>query len=199
MKSIDQHATTRTAALAAFLTLAAGPALAHTGAGAVSGLAAGVAHPLGGLDHILAMVAVGILAVQQGGRAFWLVPAAFVAMMVAGGALGAAGVPLPYVELGIVGSVIVLGAVVAAGWRMPLALATPLAGAFAVFHGHAHGTEMPLSASALSYGVGFVSATAFLHAAGFGLGRTALALGRSPALRVGGGAIAMAGLALAVS
>jgi urease accessory protein len=197
MKSIDRNAMTGTAALAAFMTLAAGPALAHTGVGTVSGLAAGFAHPVGGLDHVLAMVAVGILAAQQGGRALWLVPAAFLAMMVAGGALGAAGFALPYVELGIVGSVIVLGAVVAAGRRMPVVLAMALAGIFAVFHGHAHGTEMPLNASGLEYGAGFVLATALLHGAGVGLGLGAATAARPLALRFGGGAIALAGLALA--
>jgi urease accessory protein len=160
-------------------------------------VAAGFAHPVGGLDHVLAMVAVGILAAQQGGRALWLVPAAFVGMMVAGGALGVAGIPLPYVELGIAGSVVVLGAVIAAGRRLPVALAMSLAGAFAVFHGHAHGTEMPLDASGLEYGAGFVLATALLHAAGIGLGAGAATIGRSLVLRLGGGGIALAGLALA--
>jgi urease accessory protein len=199
MKRIDKNARTGTAALTVFLTLAAGPALAHTGVGPVSGMAAGFAHPIGGLDHVLAMVAVGILAAQQGGRALWLVPAAFGAMMMVGGALGVAGIALPYVELGIAGSVIVLGAVIAVGRRMPVALAMALAGAFAVFHGHAHGTEMPLNASGLAYGAGFVLATASLHVAGIGLGLGAAKRARSLALRFGGGAIALAGLALAAS
>jgi len=177
--------------------LSAGPALAHTGAGSVSGFATGFGHPIGGLDHVLAMVAVGILAAQQGGRALWLVPAAFVVMMIAGGALGVAGVALPYVGVGILGSVIVLGMIIAAGRRLPVALAMTLAGAFAVFHGHAHGTEMPLDASGFTYGAGFVLATALLHAAGIGLGLGAAAVARPLALRIGGGAIALAGLALA--
>jgi urease accessory protein len=199
MKRIDKNARTGTAALAAFLTLAAQPALAHTGVGSVSGFAAGFGHPVGGLDHVLAMVAVGILAAQQGGRALWLVPAAFVAMMMAGGALGVAGAALPYVEIGILGSVIVLGMVIAAGRRMPVALAMALAGAFAVFHGHAHGTEMPLNASGLSYGAGFVLATASLHIAGLGFGLGVTKLVRPLALRVGGGAMALTGLMLAAS
>jgi len=199
MKRIDKNAGTGTAALTAFLTLAAQPALAHTGVGPVSGFTAGFGHPVGGLDHVLAMVAVGILAAQQGGRALWLVPAAFVAMMVVGGVLGVAGVALPFVELGIAGSVIALGAVIAVGRRMSVALAMALAGAFAVFHGHAHGTEMPLNASGLAYGAGFVMATASLHVAGIGLGLGAAKLARPLALRFGGGAIALAGLALAAS
>jgi urease accessory protein len=197
MKRFDKNAWAGTAALTAFLTLAAGPALAHTGVGSVSGMAAGFAHPIGGLDHVLAMVAVGILAARQGGRALWLVPAAFVGMMLVGGALGVAGVALPYVELGIAGSVIALGMVIAVGRRMPVALAMALAGAFAVFHGHAHGTEMPLNASGLAYGAGFLLATASLHIAGIGLGLGAAKLTRPLALRFGGGAIALAGLALA--
>ena len=169
MKRIDKNAWTGPAALAAFLTLAATPALAHTEAGQVAGMAAGFAHPLTGLDHVLAMVAVGVLAAQQGGRAVWFVPAAFVAMIVAGAFLGVAGVALPFVELGIVGSVIVLGAVVAAGRRMQLSAAMTLVGALAVFHGHAHGTEMPVDANGLAYGTGFVLATALLHVVGLGM------------------------------
>jgi urease accessory protein len=199
MKRIDKNAWTGSAALTAFLTLAAGPALAHTGVGSVSGFAAGFGHPIGGLDHVLAMVAVGILAAQQGGRALWLLPIAFVVMMMVGGVLGVTGVALPYVEMGIVGSVIVLGMVIAVGRRMPVALAMVLTGAFAVFHGHAHGTEMPLNASGLAYGAGFVLATASLHIAGIGLGLGAAKLTRPRALRLGGGAIALAGLALAAS
>lgn len=169
MKRIDKNAWTGPAALAAFLTLAATPALAHTGAGQVAGMAAGFAHPLTGLDHVLAMVAVGVLAAQQGGRAVWFVPAAFVAMIVASAFLGVAGVALPFVELGIVGSVIVLGAVVAAGRRMQLSAAMTLVGALAVFHGHAHGTEMPVDANGLAYGTGFVLATALLHVVGLSM------------------------------
>jgi len=199
MKRIDKNAWTGPAAFAACLTLAVGPALAHTGVLSVSGFAAGFGHPIGGFDHVLAMVAVGILAAQQGGRAVWLVPAAFVAMMAVGGALGISGVALPYVEPGIAGSAVVLGAVIAAGRRMPVAAAMGLAGAFAVFHGHAHGTEMPVDARGLAYGAGFVLATAMLHAAGIGLGAGTAKAGRALAVRLGGGAIALAGLALATA
>jgi urease accessory protein len=192
-------------ALGAFVSLvalAATPALAHTGIGPVSGLAAGFGHPMGGLDHVLAMIAVGILGVQQGGRAVWLVPATFVVMMIVGGVLGAAHLGIPFVEQGILGSVIILGLVIAAGGRLGLSLAMGLVGVFAVFHGHAHGSEMPVNASGLSYGLGFAAATALLHAAGIALAFGARKIGDTLApiaLRAGGGAIAAAGVVLAAA
>lgn len=187
--------------LSSFFVLMAGPALAHTGAGSVAGLSAGFGHPIGGLDHVLAMIAVGILAAQLGGRSLVLVPAAFVGMMAFGGVLGIAGVAVPFVELGIVGSVIVLGAVIAAGRQMPMAVAVGLVGALAIFHGHAHGTEMPVNASGLEYGIGFVLATAFLHAVGIGLSVGVQRIGEKVAplaVRACGVAIAAAGAVLVV-
>jgi urease accessory protein len=186
--------------LAALFAALAGPALAHTGVGPVSGLSAGFAHPIGGLDHGLAMIAVGILAAQLGGRSLWLVPAAFVAMMIVGGGLAFGHVPVPYVEQGIAGSVIILGAVVALGRRMPLAVAMSLAGMLAVFHGHAHGAEMPATASGLDYAIGFAAATAMLHAVGIGLTLGVQKAGATlapAAVRLGGGIIAAAGVTLA--
>jgi len=183
----------------ALSVLVATPALAHTGAGSVSGFASGFSHPIGGLDHLLAMIAVGILASQQGGKSLWLLPVSFVAMMVVGGALGIAGVAVPFVELGIVGSVIVLGAVIALGKHMPTGAAMVLVGVLAIFHGHAHGTEMPVDASGFEYGLGFALATAMLHAVGLGLGLAALKAAEKfapVAVRIGGGVIAAAGLAL---
>lgn len=182
------------AALALFV-LSGLPASAHSGIGAAHGVSHGFGHPLGGLDHLLAMVAVGLLAARIGGRALWLVPGAFLVAMAAGGALGLAGVALPLVELGIVGSVVVLGAVIAFGRTLPLAGAMVLAAVSAVFHGHAHGAEMPADASGLAYGLGFLAATALLHAAGVGIGIAAGRFG-SAAARLGGGAIALAGIAL---
>lgn len=179
--------------------LAAGPALAHTGHGDASGLAHGFLHPLTGLDHMLAMVAVGLIAAQVGGRAILLVPLAFLGMMVVGGALGASGVALPHVEIAIALSVAVLGAALALRLAMPVAGAMALVGVFAVFHGHAHGAEMPEAASGLAYGIGFVTATALLHALGLGLG---LGMGRfegaraGSVLRLAGAAFAAAGLGL---
>jgi urease accessory protein len=173
-------------------------ALAHTGIGAAGGFALGFWHPIGGLDHVLAMMAVGALAVRLGGRALWLVPAAFVAMMAVGGFAGMAGLQLPFVETGIARSVVVLGLAVAPQWKLPVAAASALVGLFAIFHGHAHGSEMPVDASGIAYAVGFMLATAALHVAGIGLG---VAVGRIGArsrlaLRASGGAMALAGVAL---
>jgi urease accessory protein len=145
-------------------------AFAHTGLGATSGFMHGVSHPISGLDHLLAMIMVGVLAWQMGGRALWLVPATFVAVMAAGGALGVAGVDVPYVETGIALSVIVLGVAVAFGVKPPVVAAVAVVGMFAVFHGHAHGAEMPENAGGLAYALGFTLATASLHATGIGVG-----------------------------
>jgi urease accessory protein len=181
------------------ILLAARPALAHTGHGDASGLAHGFLHPLTGLDHVLAMIAVGLIAAQLGGRALVVVPAAFLAMMAVGGALGAAGFGLPLAETGIALSVIVLGAAIALGRALPILGAVTLVGAFAIFHGYAHGLEMPDAASGLAYGLGFLVATAGLHAAGIGLGlvagRLSGQLGAS-GLRVAGAVLSVAGLGL---
>ena len=186
---------TRIIASAAVMGLAlAAPAFAHTGVGAHShGFAAGFLHPLMGLDHMLAMLGVGVLAAQLGKRATWLVPAAFVAVMIAGAGLALAGAPLPMVEFGIAGSVLVIGALIAFGTRMPVGLAMGLVGLFALFHGHAHGTELPGFAHPAAYGAGFVAATALLHVAGVGI---ALAVRKHAAklpLRVAGAAMAVVG------
>lgn len=176
-----------------------GAAMAHTGIGSTSGFTAGFAHPLGGPDHLMAMVAVGLLAAHLGGRALWLVPAAFMAMMALGGVAGMTGLGLPLVEAGIALSVVVLGAAVALRLSLPLAGAMVLVGAFAVFHGHAHGGEMPETASGLAYGLGFLLATGMLHAAGIGiglgLGNLRGGIGRG-AVRLAGGAMALMGVAM---
>jgi urease accessory protein len=167
----------------------------HEGTGFVHGLI----HPLGGLDHILAMVAVGLFAARLGGRALWLVPASFVTAMAVAGAVGMAGFALPHVEAGIALSILVLGAAIAFETTMPVAAAMALVAFFAVFHGYAHGAEMPETMSGLAYAGGFLAATATLHAAGIGLG---LLLGRGSALvsrrilQIGGGAAALTGAAL---
>ena len=174
-------------------------AYAHTGVGDTSGFAHGFMHPIGGLDHVLAMVAVGLLAARLGGRALWLVPLSFVTMMIVGGIAGAGGIGLPFVELGISGSILVLGFVIALGRQIPTPVAMALAGFFAIFHGHAHGTEMPVDAAGLAYGAGFVAATALLHAAGLalGIGADRLASAWSTrASRVAGGMMAAAGAGL---
>lgn len=159
----------RSAVLAAF-ALVPSLAYAHTGFGHVDGFAHGFTHPLGGLDHVLAMVMVGLFASQLSGLARWLVPASFVSVMMLGGALGLVGVGVPFVELGIGLSIVVLGGVVAFNLRAGAAAAMALVGFFAVFHGYAHGAEMPERAGRLAYGAGFVLATATLHAAGLGFG-----------------------------
>lgn len=174
-------------------------ALAHTGHGDASGFAHGFIHPLSGFDHLLAMILVGIFAYQLGGRALWLVPLTFVGVMALGGLLGVNGLPLPFVETGIALSVVVLGAVVAFGIKAPVAVAMGVAGLFAVFHGYAHGAEMPLDASGAAYGLGFMLATALLHAAGIGVG---LLIGMSTktlgdnVYRAVGGLASVAGVAL---
>jgi urease accessory protein len=187
----------RTGLITAALTLIPAAAFAHTGAGEVHGFVWGFVHPLGGLDHILAMVTVGIFAWQLGGRALWLVPATFVLLMAAGAALGMAGLPLPFVELGIAASVIVLGSIVAFARGAPIAVAVGIVGLFAIFHGHAHGTEMALNAAAGAYAAGFLLATALLHLAGIALGCAIgrIAEGRA-AYRFGGSLVALAGLAI---
>lgn len=176
----------------------AAPAMAHTGHG-LDGLGAGFAHPFHGVDHLLAMIAVGAWAAQQGGRAVWALPAAFVCVMALGGVLGFAGYTLPGTESVIVASVLVLGAVVAAAAKLPLAVAAPAVGAFALFHGLAHGAELPEAANAPAYAAGFVAATALLHGAGIALafalrGATPrLALRALGAVQVGAGVLLAAG------
>ncbi|TCT05604.1 HupE/UreJ family protein [Aquabacter spiritensis] len=188
----------RTGLLASLAAALPTLAFAHTGHGA-DGFAHGVLHPLTGLDHLLAMVAVGIFAGQLGGRALWAVPATFLALMAAGGMLGVAGIDVPWVEIGIAGSVIALGGAIALGLRAPLAVAMAVTGLFAIFHGHAHGTEIPEAASGAAYGLGFLLATAALHLAGIGLGT---AIGRTGSERGAvlvqgtGAAIAVAGIAI---
>lgn len=183
-------------AIAAFLPSAA---FAHTGIGSTSGFVSGFAHPISGLDHVLAMVAVGILAARLGGRAVWAVPLAFITMMIIGGMAGIGGLPLPFVELGITGSIIVLGFVIALGSQLSTPVAMALVGFFAIFHGHAHGTEMPVDLAGVAYGAGFASATALLHAAGLALGFAAFWMAgvwSDRASRIAGAAVAATGLGL---
>jgi urease accessory protein len=170
-----------------FVPFAAAHNLGAHGAGFVSG----VAHPLTGLDHMLAMIAVGMWAVQLGGRAYWSVPLAFVGMMILGAVVAAAGLPLPVVESGIAASVLILGLLIAFSARMPIPIGMVLVGVFALFHGHAHGTELPQAASAASYGLGMLLATIGLHATGLGAG--ILFQRATVLLRIGGAMIAGAG------
>ena len=175
-------------------TAIAGNAEAHVGQGLHLGFAQGFVHPLGGLDHVLAMFAVGLFASLLAGKARWLVPACFVTMMIAGGMLGSFGVQLPLVEIAIALSVVVLGAVVALQWKAPVTKALGMVGFFAVFHGFAHGAEMPANSSSVGYVLGFVLATAALHGAGLALGLAFKAYRK--VLPLGGGAMALAGFGL---
>ena len=149
------------------LLLAPSVAFAHPGHGEAGSLLAGFLHPLSGLDHLLAMTAVGLFAAHLGGRALWAVPATFVAVMALGGVSGAAGISLPFVEIAIALSVVIFGLMIFSGMAPPVLAAMALVGIFAIFHGHAHGIEMPVSASGVDYGIGFMVATALLH--GFGI------------------------------
>lgn len=154
----------------AALLLASAAASAHAEQGVAGGLISGLLHPVFGLDHLLAMVAVGLWGAQLGMPAIYLLPIIFPAVMAVGGLLGVAGMPLPYIEIGIALSALGLGAMVAANLRPALWVAAVLVGLFAVFHGHAHGTEMPSAANPLAYGIGFIIATGLLHLAGIVIG-----------------------------
>jgi urease accessory protein len=184
------------ASLAAAIVTGAEPAMAHPGHDAAQGLVHGLMHPVSGMDHVLTMMAVGLLAAHMKGRALWAVPLSFVAMMAVGGLLGMVGVLLPAVEAGIALSVIILGAAIALNFRPPTLAAMGLVGLFAVFHGYAHGAEMPADASGLTYAAGFLSATALLHVTGLALGTWLQRDIGSHTARIGGAAIAAAGAGL---
>ena len=173
--------------------LPAPPAIAHSMGESATGFGAGFLHPLTGLDHLLAMVSVGIWGAFLGLPAIWLLPIAFPLIMASGGALGVIGVPLPAGELLIALSVVVLGVLIASARRLPVAGALAVVAVFAVAHGHAHGVELPASADALAFTVGFVMATGLLHLAGIGIG----VLTRWPvgivAIRATGCGVALAG------
>jgi len=176
-------------------------AFAHTGVGNTSGLVHGFGHPISGLDHVLAMVIVGVFAWQLGGRALWLVPTTFVAVMAVAGALGIAGIGVPFVEIGIAVSVVVFGAVVAFDLKAPTVAVMGVVGLFAVFHGHAHGAEIPEDTGGVAYAAGFMIATALLHlagiSAGFLIGKAGEHYG-SLAVRLAGGSVTVAGVVLLV-
>jgi urease accessory protein len=180
--------------IATAAALLPGIALAHTGVGVIGGFQSGFTHPIFGFDHVVAMVAVGLWGAFLGQPAIWLLPVVFPVVMAFGGLAGVLGVPLPGVEMGIALSAVALGAMVALALRPPLWVAAILVGAFAIFHGHAHGTELPEAANPLAYGVGFVIATGLLHLSGIALGLLSRWPAGLQAVRVGGGAIACVGL-----
>jgi urease accessory protein len=174
-------------------------ALAHTGVGETTGFMHGIGHPIGGADHLLAMIAVGIWAAQVGGRALWIVPCTFVGVMVLGGVLGFSGVPVPFIEQGILLSVLILGVLIAGAFKLPLVYSALIVGFFAIFHGFAHGAEMPAAIAAASYTAGFALATALLHLTGTGLSIYMSKINLPAVSRFAGGAIAFSGVYLAIS
>lgn len=188
------RSTAATAVLLLAGTLLARSALAHEQSGQAAGFLAGLLHPVSGLDHVLAMVAVGLWGAQLGAPAIWLLPVTFPLVMALGGFLGLVGVPLAGVEIGIAASAILLGLLVAAQSRPPLWVAAAVVGWFAVFHGHAHGTELPAGQSGLAYSAGFVAATGCLHAAGVAIGLVHRWPWGQTALRAAGAAIGSAGV-----
>ena len=179
--------------IALALLCVGGDAAAHTDGVVAGGFASGVLHPLLGLDHLVAMVAVGLWGAFLGSPAIWLLPVVFPLVMALGGALGIANVPLPAVEIGIASSGVLLGLAVAFGWRAPLALAAVLVGAFAIFHGHAHGTELPAAANPFAYAAGFVLSTGALHLAGVGVGELRRLPHGERAVRAVGAVVALVG------
>jgi urease accessory protein len=186
--------STKTAILA-FALLIPSLALAHSGGDHVLGFQSGLEHPLFGLDHLLATVAVGIIAARTAGRGGFLVPVSFVSAMVTGAMLGMAGIGLPYLETGIALSLVTFGAVIGLAKPLPLAAATALATLFGLFHGNAHGFEIPESASGIAYAAGFVFGTSALHAVG---ALSALKLACWPAtIRAAGVATSLVGMTLA--
>lgn len=180
----------------AVLVLLPSFAYAHIGVGDASGFLHGLVHPTGGLDHVCAMLAVGLWAAQTGGRSVWAVPLTFVGVMALGGALPLLGIGLPFVEQGIVLSVLLLGVLIAASVRLPLWLGSAMVGLFALWHGHAHGTEIPALASGIGYVLGFLLATALLHGIGIASGLGMQRLGRERILRAVGAGIALCGMYL---
>lgn len=176
------------------LVLFAGSASAHEGVGISGGFFSGFMHPILGWDHVVAMVAVGLWGAFLGSPAIWILPVVFPLVMALGGALGVMGVPIPAVETGIAASAVVLGAMVAFASRPPIWIAAVIVGAFAIFHGHAHGTELPDAANPLAYSLGFVIATGLLHLSGIAFGLLVRWPAGKVAVQAGGGMIALAGV-----
>ncbi len=193
MKIPRHQAEARAIALLLLVFACAQSAFAHPQKGEAIGFLTGFRHPISGLDHVLAMVAVGLWGAQLGAPAIWLLPVAFPLVMAFGGMLGLMGVPLPGTEYGIAASAILLGAAVMFEVRPPLGFAAVLVGFFAIFHGHAHGTELPPGQSALLYSMGFVFATGCLHALGIGIGTVHRWAWGQKLLRFSGGIVAAGG------
>ena len=186
---------TKTLTLVVALSMSAGAAFAHTGTGAIGGFVSGFTHPIFGLDHLVAMVAVGLWGAFLGAPAIWVLPVVFPLIMACGGVLGILGVPLPHVETWIALSAVVLGLCVFAAFRPPLWVAAMIVGAFGLFHGHAHGVELPDAANPLTYSIGFVLATGLLHLSGIAIGLLVAWKGGQYFVRASGAVISAVGFA----
>jgi urease accessory protein len=187
----------RKAILASLLVVVASwplVAWAHVESGQAGGFLSGLSHPVSGLDHVVAMIAVGLWGAQLGMPAVWVLPVAFPMLMAFGGTLGLIGIPLPGVEIGIALSAVVLGALVLGQVRLPLAIAVAAVACFAVFHGHAHGTELETGQNAMLYSLGFVIATGLLHGVGITTGLIQRWELGSTVLRAAGALIMASGL-----
>lgn len=182
-------------ALLALFTIVATPALAHTTTGVAGGFLSGLFHPIFGWDHVVAMVAVGLWGAVLGRPAIWALPITFPLVMCVGAAMGVAGIPVPFIETGIALSGIVLGLMVLFFIKPPIPVAAGLVGLFAIFHGHAHGAELPSAANPLAYAVGFVIATGFLHLCGIVLGTLMGSRYGRVVVRLGGAFITLVGAA----
>ena len=194
MRALRQRDVARAMTSAVLVLLCASPAFAHAQKGEAVGFLTGFLHPISGVDHVLAMIAVGLWGAQLGSPALWLLPVAFPMVMAVGGMLGLMGVPLPGIEYGIALSAILLGAAVMFELRPPLGIAAALVGFFAIFHGHAHGTELPAGQSAVLYSRGFVIATGCLHAVGIAIGGIHRWPWGQKLLRAAGALVSMGGL-----
>lgn len=194
MNALQRSSATKALQLAAVLLLCTPAALAHPLKGEATGFITGFKHPISGFDHVLAMVAVGLWGAQLGSPAVWMLPVAFPMVMAVGGMLGLMGVPIPGIEFGIALSAILLGAAVLFEVRPPLGIAAALVGFFAIFHGHAHGAELPPGQNAMLYSIGFVMATGCLHAVGIAIGAVHRWPWGQKFLRVAGALVSMGGL-----
>ena len=182
--------------IVALLLLAVSPAIAHVGHGSTASFTAGLGHPLGGFDHVAVMVTVGLWAAMKGGRALWIWPAVFVGVMLIGGALGMANIPMPFVEPGILASVVTLGLLVALAVDLPVAVGAAIIAMFALFHGHAHGSEVAETVNGVEYMVGFALATAALHLAGISFAQIMAHFALRPVIRVAGALCVLMGVGL---
>ena len=191
---LNHRPVSRKVTFGIFLLLCSGLCHAHSGEGIVGGFLAGFMHPVSGVDHLLAMVAVGIWGATLGRPLLLTLPIVFPMLMVVGGVLGIANVPLPYVEPGIAMSVVILGLAIAAAWRAPVAVAVAIVAVFGIFHGFAHGKELPEAAAPAAYAAGFVICTGLLHLVGIALGAIKTLPRGTQLLRASGALIAAAGV-----